>query len=260
MTGITVITICFNNLNDLQKTCASVDSQERKPEEHWIINGSSTTEIAGWLESTPQPAYRKWLNERDKGISDAFNKGIQRASYSIIHLLHAGDCYASDQVIGLVDQYFSRHSDTCWISGNIRITRGGVPVTVGKPFDKKKLYRGMRSVAHPTWFVKKAVYDRVGLFNTHLKIGMDYDLMCRIYNEPYGYINETLAVFDDTGISTTNYLASLKENIQVYESHFGYSLLCRLWQFRLKLLHLLLETSFGKWLFRIKNKLGLANA
>ncbi len=259
MTGITVITICFNNLKDLQKTCASVDGQERKPDEQWIINGSSTAEIARWLEETPQPSYRRWLNERDNGIADAFNKGIMRAGYSVIHLLHAGDTYASEQVIHIVYRYFTDHPGKAWISGNIRIVRGGEPVTVGKPFDKKKLYRGMRSVAHPTWFVKKAVYDRAGLFNTSLKIGMDYDLMCRIFNEPYGYINETLAVFDDTGISTTNYLASLKENIQVYESHFGYSILCRLWQFRLKILHLLLETPFGKWLFRIKKKLGLAN-
>ena len=117
----------------------------------------------------------------------------------------------------------------------------------------------MRSVAHPTWFVKKEVYNRVGLFRLDVKIGMDYDLMCRIKDEPYGYINETIALFDDTGISTTNYLDSLKENVLIYESYAGFSLPCRLWQFRLKLLHLLLETSLGKWLFLLKKKLGWTN-
>jgi GT2 family glycosyltransferase len=56
MNTISVITICFNNLADLQKTCASVDMQTRLPDEHWVINGSTTDEIAQWLLQTPQPA------------------------------------------------------------------------------------------------------------------------------------------------------------------------------------------------------------
>jgi len=89
---------------------------------------------------------------------------------------------------------------------------------------------------------------------------MDYDLMCRIAKEPYGYINETIAVFDDSGISTKNYLQSLKDNIAIYEHYFGFSLQCRIWQLRLRILHWLLQTPLGKWLFRIKKRLGLANA
>lgn len=258
--GISVITICFNNIADLQKTCHSIDCQLLLPSEHIIINGSTTNEIADWLNDHPQPGFRKWVNERDYGIADAFNKGIQRASFSITHLLHAGDVYDSMKVIELVNAYFLANNSVQWISGNIELVRGGERVIVGKPFDKNKLYRGMRSVAHPTWFVKKEVYDRVGLFNLNYSIGMDYDLMCRIKDEPYGYMNETLAVFDDTGISTTSYIDSLKENIIIYESYFGYSLLCRLWQFRLKSLHALLQTNFGKQLFKYKKMLGFANA
>jgi len=258
--GVTVISICFNNLADLQRTCHSIDSQAMLPNEHIIINGSTTNEIADWLNYHPQPKFRKWINERDYGIADAFNKGIQRASFSITHLLHAGDTYASNKVIEKVSAIFLANNSIRWISGNIELVRGGERVAVGKPFDKNKLYRGMRSVAHPTWFVKKEVYDRVGLFNLKYAIGMDYDLMCRIKDETYQYINETLAVFDDSGISTTNYINSLKENIAIYESHFGYSLLCRIWQFRLKCLHVLLQTGFGKQLFKLKKILGFANA
>lgn len=260
MQGVSVISICYNNLSDLQKTCLSVDMQTTLPNEHLIVNGSSNSDIADWLMNAPQPAYRKWVNERDKGISDAFNKGMKLAGFPITHLLHAGDIYASNHVIEIVTTYFDQHQNVQWISGNIQVIRGGTKIIIGKPFDKKKLYRGMRSVAHPTWFVKKEVYDRVGYFKLHLKIGMDYDLMCRLKDEPYGYINETLAVFDDSGISTNQYLDSLKENIQTYESYFGFSILCRIWQFRLRILHLLLRTKFGKWLFAIKKGLGLANA
>ncbi len=259
MAGISIITICFNNLTDLQKTCASVDAQTLVPDEHWIINGSSQPDIEQWLLQTPQPAYRKWINERDKGIADAFNKGIGKAAGPITQFLNAGDIYAADDVLAVVAQTFEPDPSLQWISGNIEMIRAGKPVVVGKPFDRSKLYRGMRSVSHPTWFVKKEVYSRIGLFSSEYKIAMDYDLMCRIADESYAYLNKVIVIFDDSGISSTKYLDSLKENRKVYESYFGFSWLLILWQIRLKLLHYLLQTSFGKWLFSLKKKLGLEN-
>ncbi len=259
MKPVSVITICFNNLPDLQRTCASVDQQTVLPGEHWIINGSSEQHIEEWLTQTPQPSYRKWINERDKGISDAFNKGIGKANCEITHLLHAGDRYASNDVLETVRKTFIDKPYAAWISGNIEMIRAGKHVIVGKPFDKRKLYRGMRSVSHPTWFVKKEVYFRIGLFSSDYKIAMDYDLMCRIADEPYAYLNKVIVVFDDTGISNTQYLDSLQESRKIYESYFGFSFLLVTWQFRLKLLHYLLQTRFGKWLFVLKKKLGLEN-
>jgi glycosyltransferase involved in cell wall biosynthesis len=260
MERISVITICFNNLADVQRTCASVDAQTVLPDEHWIINGSTQPDIENWLLHTPQPSYRKWINERDKGIADAFNKGVQRAADgNITHLLNSGDIYAGADVLEVVLQVFNTYPETQWISGNIELMRGGHTVVVGKPFDKNKVYRGMRSISHPTWFLRKEVYGRTGGFNSNYRIAMDYDLMCRLINEPYRYLDKTLAKFDDTGISSIQYIASLRESRQVYESHFGFSFLLVIWQLRLQLLHYLLQTALGKWLFSLKKKLGLEN-
>jgi hypothetical protein len=82
---------------------------------------------------------------------------------------------------------------------------------------------------------------------------MDYDLMCRLKNEPYGYMNQTIVHFDDGGVSTNQYLKSLKENVRVYESYFGFSIAARIWQFRLSLLFYLLQSNFGKFLYSIKS-------
>lgn len=259
MNGISIITICFNNLEYLQKTCASVDCQSQMPDEHWIINGSTNTEIENWLLQTNQPIFRKWVNEPDNGISDAFNKGIQRACFSVTHLLNSGDVYASKDVLSSIKEVFNLHAGVQWISGKIQLVRAGKAVIIGKPFEKSKLYRGMRSVSHPTWFVKREVYNRIGFFNNQYKIAMDYDLMCRMANEPYLYLNKRLIVFDDSGVSSNNYLQSLEENRKIYESYFGFSLYVRLWQIRLKILHKLLQTGLGKWLFGLKNRLGLEN-
>ena len=259
METISIITICFNNLADVQKTCASVDTQTVHPFEHWIVNGSTNNEIANWLQTTPQPAYRKWVNEKDKGIADAFNKGIANANGSIIHLLNSGDIYATNDILQTVLNFFETNKTVQWVSGKIKIKRSSHWIEIGKPFDETQLYKGMRSVLHPTYFLRKEVYKNVGVFNLNYKIAMDYDLLCRLGKQRYQFINKTLIAFDDSGISNTNYLQSLQENIAVYESHFGYSFKCRLWQLRLKLLHHLLQTSLGKWLFTIKKNLKMEN-
>ena len=157
MPRISVITICFNNLIDVINTCSSVDIQMNKPFEHWIINGSTNEEIAEWLKNNPQPIYRKWINERDKGIADAFNKGIANCKGAVIHILNSGDIYAADDVLTVVNKTFDINDKAQWLSGKIRLKRGGEWVEVGKPFSASKVYRGMRSVSHPTWFVKNEI-------------------------------------------------------------------------------------------------------
>ncbi len=252
MEQLSVITICFNNLKELQQTCNSVDLQTIQPFEHYIIDGSSNKEISDWLLNSSQPNYRKWICENDKGISDAFNKGIKHVSGSIVHILNAADIYYSNSVIAKAMDYFNHHPKTQWISGNIYMKRGGIWVNIGVAFDAMQLFKGMRAVSHPTWFVRKEVYQRVGLFSENIKIAMDYDLLCRLKGESYDYVNETFVKFDDNGVSSTQYLKSIKENTKVYESYFGYSFKARFWQIRLMTLYYLLQSKFGKFLYYIK--------
>jgi len=251
---LSIITICFNNLKELIETCDSVDCQIEKPFEHIIINGSTNEQIKDWFQNQFDKNYRQIVNERDTGISDAFNKGILKAKGDVIHLLNSGDIYYDNSVIQFVAKKINELPSIKWVSGNIVLHRGGIWVNIGKPFDKRQVYKGMRATSHPTWFVKKEVYDRLGLYKNY-SIAMDYDMMCRIKEEPYAYINYTLIKFDNTGVSNSRYLDSLKQNIEVYESNFGYSLKSRLWQFRLKLLHLFLKTRLGKKAFSLKMKL-----
>ena len=251
---LSIITICFNNLQDLIKTCDSVDRQIEKPFEHIIVNGSTNDDIKDWFIAQNKNNYRLIINERDAGIADAFNKGILLAKGDLIHLLNSGDIYFDVNATQKVDKKFNNLPNVNWVSGNIVLHRGGSWVTIGKPFDKKQVYKGMRAISHPTWFVKKEVYDRLGLYKNY-SIAMDYDMMCRIKAEPYAYLDYTITKFDNTGVSSVKYLDSLKQNIEVYEANFGFSLKSRLWQFRLKLLHLFLQTWLGKKAFSLKIKL-----
>jgi glycosyltransferase involved in cell wall biosynthesis len=257
--SISIVTICFNNLDDLKRTCTSVDGQQEKPFEHYIIDGSTQHDIKHWLENTPQPYYRRWINERDKGIADAFNKGVRLSSGSIIYLLNSGDTLYDETVLSRVKDIFRQNEGLMWCHGKLKLMRGGEWVIVGKPFEKEKLYRGMRSVFHPTMHIKREVYERRGVYDVNVKIAMDYDFLCRLADEPFAFVDYPLAVFDPTGVSSSKYLEGVRESFRCYQKYFGFSFKQKVWYVRLAFLHKLLQSGLGKWLYRLKVKMGGEN-
>jgi glycosyltransferase involved in cell wall biosynthesis len=258
--SISVITICYNNLQELLVTLASVDEQTALPFEHWIIDGSSNSHIKDYLEGHPQPSYRKWLCERDKGIADAFNKGIARATGDVINMLNSADHYIHSQTLSIVSAAFVADEHLQWLHGKYQLQRGKLWVTIGKPFEKEKLYRGMRSLAHQSMFLKKELHRKYGLYDTAFTIAMDYDFVCRIAGERFLFIEQPLIVFAPGGTSQTNYLDSLQQTRQAYEKYYGPSVKLRLWQMRLRLLNLLLRSPIGNLLYKLKVALKLENA
>ncbi len=259
MSTISIVTICFNNVADLIKSCQSVNEQTLQPFEHIIIDGSTNSEIKNYLENNPQPQWRNWICERDNGIADAFNKGIQKSKGEIIHLLNSGDIYFDNSILQKVSTQFVPSTKATWCHGQLHMKRGGTWVVIGKPFEKSKAYRGMRGTLHPTMFVTKTLYNKYGSFDTTLKIAMDYDFLLRIANEPFTYLDFPIVTFDPNGVSSNTYLASLKENKNCYQKYFGSSLKLNIWQLRLKILHYLLHSPFGSFLYRVKKGLGMEN-
>ncbi len=258
--AITVITICFNNPAELIKTCQSVDAQTLPVFEHLIIDGSSKPDIKMYLEQSPQPAYRRWICERDKGIADAFNKGVKNARGSFIQFLNAADVYYDNTIMEKVVASMALHPEVSWFHGKLNMLRGGIWVLIGKPFDKSRVYRGMRGTFHPTMIVKRELFDAAGPFDEQLKIAMDYDFLLRIAGAPSYFLDFPMVSFDAAGVSTTNYLESLKENKICYERYYGKSVKLFFWQLRLKLLYYLLHSPIGNFLYSVKKGLGLENA
>jgi glycosyltransferase involved in cell wall biosynthesis len=233
--------------------------QTLPPFEHWIIDGSSNEEIKNWLEGQKQPPFRKWINERDKGIADAFNKGVSRSTGDVVYLLNSGDRLFDETVLEKVTAAFEKKPSMMWLHGKLKTLRGNEWVVVGKPFEKEKLYRGMRGVFHPTMFIRKEVYQRNGTYDSTIKMAMDYDMLCRMADEPSGFLDYPVAIFDPTGISSVRYLDAMHESFACYRKYFGNSVKQKLWGTRLTLLHNLLNTNAGKWLYKLKVKMGLEN-
>jgi GT2 family glycosyltransferase len=258
---LSIITICFNNLQEVLDTCKSVDEQTTAPFEHLIINGSTNSQIEDYLSPNVEVPYRKVFNESDQGIADAFNKGIKKTTGDIILLLNSGDCLYDKNVLKIVLKKFEEDPELMWLHGKYRYQRSDTWVTLGKPFDPKKLYRGMRSLNHQTMYVKKELYDKHGLYNNSFKIAMDFDFLARIRNEKFLFLTEILAISKPGGISSSQYNLSLKEATVVVKKYLGNTWKNKLWTFRLKTLKAIQNIPFlGKLLYRIKVALGLANA
>jgi glycosyltransferase involved in cell wall biosynthesis len=257
---ISIVTICYNNLEELKSTCQSVDTQTLLPMEHWIINGSTSNEIEEYLRNSVQPAYRHWISERDHGIADAFNKGVLRCEGEICNMLNAGDYYIDNTVLQTVSAAFEHQPLITWLHAKYKLQRGGQWVIIGKPFEKSKLYRGMRSLCHQSMFIKTALHKQYGLYDTSLQNAMDYDFVCRIAAEPVFFIDKPVVVFAPGGVTNTRYLAALAEGKAVYIKHYGFSVKLILWQWRLRLLHWLLQSPIGKALYKLKLWMKLENA
>lgn len=251
---LVVVTICYNNLEDLIATCASIDRQTRLPDEHWIVNGSTTQEIAAWWEQAPQQPYRRIINEPDRGISDAFNKGIARAGNGMIQLLNSGDVLFDAQVLQRVSDFMVLNPQAQWISGKIVMTdpQGGW-AEKGVPFDPKRLNRGMDWVAHPTWWVHKSAYEHVGPYDLSLKIAMDYDMMIRLRDFPYAFYPFVSVHFDHQGISNRRFSVGLWEAYRIHRRHLGHSMLLFLIQLRHICVRKVAEHPWGgRWLRKFR--------
>jgi glycosyltransferase involved in cell wall biosynthesis len=256
---VSVITICFNNLPDLIKTIESVDTQLQKPFEHLVIDGSTTDEIKNYLTNHPQAAYRRWISEPDEGISDAFNKGIINSTGSIVVMMNAGDTFYDANAVLHALKVFDQDPSIQWLHGKFKLFRGNQWIIIGKPFEKKKLYRGMRSMNHQSMFIKRSLHDRYGLYHPHQKLAMDYDFLCRIAHERFAFVPVPLATFAPNGVSSVNYPQLLKEIREACYKYLGKEPLLGFWQVRLRLLFYLLRTRMGSSVYKIMTALKLEN-
>ncbi|MFT3675475.1 MAG: glycosyltransferase [Chitinophagaceae bacterium] len=259
MSNISIITICFNNLDEVLATCRSVDEQSMPPFEHILVNGFTHPDIEKHLQTHPQPPYRRWHSGPDKGISDAFNIGIRMTKGDVIVLLNSGDCFYDQQSLETATAAFNEDPSLQWIHAKFELHRGHKNIIIGKPFEKSKAYRGMRSISHQTMFVQKSLYDRYGLYDTDMRIAMDYDFLLRIINEKFRFIEKPLVRFAPGGVSSLQYERGLEEMRSSYHRHIGKSWKLNIWQARLRFLRWLLQTRIGKWLFRLKTALKLEN-
>lgn len=177
---ISIITVVYNNKKYIAGCIESVLNQTHKDIEYIVIDGGSTDGTLDIINNYKDKIF-KIVSETDNGIYDAINKGINLATGDVIGILNSDDVYASNTIIEKVNSAFevsnaqSCYGDLVYVSTDlskiIRYWKSG-------EYNKKLIMKGWMP-PHPTFFVKREVYDELGCFNTNLKIAADYDLILR---------------------------------------------------------------------------------
>lgn len=208
---ISVITITFNSEKTVEETIKSVVSQSYSNLEYIIIDGGSTDNTLKIVEK-----YRDKIavvvSEPDKGISDAFNKGIKNATGDIIGIINSDDVLLPGALETVAAAY----------EPGIGVYRGNIIIWDHDSNTKITAYPSMkfplhtfkkRIVCHQGTFVTKKTYDQHGTFKEHFKFMMDVDLLIRLYEAgvKFKYIPTDLAMFRLGGVTSSLFLKKTDE-------------------------------------------------
>src|SRR5262245_26711340 len=175
-----VITPSFNCRDFILENIRSVRNQGFGPDqlEHWIIDGGSTD---GTVELLKREEGLKWISERDKGLSDAVNKGIQRAQGDWIIWLNADDLLANDAC-----KVFLKYVEQCpqarIFAGDLIFLRhdGSIEQEIkGWDYNLNDLLGRRTGINQPSTFVHREVYQAVGLIDVSIRCAMDYEWVVR---------------------------------------------------------------------------------
>jgi glycosyltransferase involved in cell wall biosynthesis len=216
--SLSIITATFNSAATIADCLESVNSQTA-PVEHIIIDGASsdtTLEIVNEIS----PCARA-LSEPDNGIYDAMNKGIRLASGDIIGILNSDDFYAGPRVLEKVLNLFRESGADALFADLVFMRPDNLDRVVryysGANFTPDKLAWGWMP-PHPTFFVRRELYERYGLFRTDYRIAADYELVTRLlarHRVRYVYLPEVIVKMRTGGVSTRNLRSNMILNREI---------------------------------------------
>lgn len=225
-----IITVTYNSSSTLRDTIQSVLAQTYYDIEYIIIDGFSSDNTVDVIKEY-EPLFKghmRWISEKDSGLYDAMNKGIQMATGDIIGIINSDDYYVDNDVVKNVVNYFIE-KDVDTIYTDLYLVD---PINTNKiirdcrykNFKKGLFFQGWHP-PHPALFVKKEVYDRCGYFDLSYKIGADYDFMLRIL-EKYSISTAYLPIYTvkmrNGGTSTSSFKRiklSQKECLQSFKKN-----------------------------------------
>jgi len=219
---ISVITISYNAEDTIEKTLKSIENQSYNNIEHIIIDGGSKDSTLEICNSFSHEA--KIISELDNGVYDAFNKGLKLATGDVVGFLNADDTFYNENSIqDIVDAFSINETDIVY--GNLDYVNEESKVIrnwISRPYVKGLLKKAWK-IAHPSFYCKKEVYDRLGGYNDSFKIAGDFELCLRfleINQVPSFYLNKKLVKMLVGGISNSGLKSKwiiFKEDLRAFK-------------------------------------------
>lgn len=207
---VSIITIVYNGEKYLEQTIQSVLGQSYPNLEYIIIDGGSRDNSVSIIKKySDRLAF--WMSEKDKGVSDAFNKGIARANGEIIGLINADDWYEPSAV----EKVVTLMGDADVAYGDVRYWKDGKKdlILIG---NHERLHHEM-SVSHPGVFVKSKTYKDHGVFRNEYKYAMDYELLLRFHVQScvFVHVPDVIANMRWEGLSDQQWHKACKEALHI---------------------------------------------
>lgn len=215
-TKITVITVVYNDVLNIEKTIKSVISQKSVPLEYIIIDGGSIDGTVDIIKKY-QDKISYWISEADDGIYDAMNKGLYRATGNWVNFMNSGDMFYSDDILEKVFLNKKYNNNVKVIYGDVVLSYGSMHIN--KRFNKIGGIEVPLSICHQASFTDTAILQEKG-FDVRFKIAADFNAFYSIYKLKYSfeYIPNFIAVFEAiNGISANKTLTLFKE-LNIIES------------------------------------------
>lgn len=210
---ISIITATYNSGRTIADTIRSVLAQTYKDIEYWIIDGAST-DCTVDIARSYEPQFKgkmHIISQPDKGLYDAMNKGIAMATGDIIGILNSDDYFTSDDAIETIARTFKENSDIDATYGDIHFINDGKPEKCVRYYSSALfspwLLRLGFMPAHPSFYVRKHVYENYGLYSLDYKIASDYEMMVRFFHKyklKAKYISKDFVTMRTGGVSTKN--------------------------------------------------------
>jgi glycosyltransferase involved in cell wall biosynthesis len=203
---ISIVTITYNNYDELIKTLNSIPKSSTV--ESVVINGGQCEKTSEFLKTYSG----KYITEKDDGISDAFNKGVKLSSGKYIMFLNSGDVLIEKSYPEKALKIFDKNRNISFIHSNLLLADNSNPELFMRP-TLSNLGRGMPYL-HPTMIVRNDLFDKVGMFNTKLKIAMDFDWIVKLVKNNFlGYYlnNSAVVKMDASGKSIKEENEAIKE-------------------------------------------------
>lgn len=202
---VTIITVCRNHAQELERTIRSVESQTWQEKEYLVIDGASTDETPNVIKAH-EASITRWVSEPDQGIYDAMNKGVKMAQGEWVIFMNAGDTFASNDTLQRV---FGNPQDADVIYGDV--IKGELVKKAEAPRNAHRMF-----YCHQSAFVRTRCL-REFPFDIRHRMSADFKQVKQLYlsGKTFRQLDFPVANFDTQGVSNRNRSAGLYDNIQV---------------------------------------------
>lgn len=220
---VSIITTTYNSENTIRDTLESVLKQTHQDIEYILVDGLSkdeTTEIIKAYEPKFNGKLR-WISDEDNGIYDALNKGIRMAKGEVVGILNSDDFFTSNDVLERIVKTMQLNKCDA-VYGDIHFVKDSDLTTCVRyysslPFRRWTMRMGFMP-AHPSFYVYKNIYEKLGLFSLEYKIAADFELLLRfifVNRIKTIYIPMDFVTMRQGGVSTSG----LKSHITIFKEH-----------------------------------------